>query len=120
MAGLRDRVAIAGIGYTELSRDSGVSTLTLASRAVLAALEDAGIPIPENGTYRLSEAETAMLSLCDGFGRKSWPANRYGRWHQLNGPYDLNFDYYPTWGADCRVFVVDAETAALLGPIRGQ
>jgi len=40
---LRDRVAIAGVGYTELSKNSGVSTLTLACRAIVAALEDAGI-----------------------------------------------------------------------------
>jgi acetyl-CoA acetyltransferase len=40
---LRDRVAIAGIGWTELSKNSGVTTLTLACRAILAALEDAGL-----------------------------------------------------------------------------
>jgi acetyl-CoA acetyltransferase len=41
---LRDQVAIAGIGATQFSRDSGVSTLTLATHAILAALEDAGLP----------------------------------------------------------------------------
>ncbi len=41
---LRDRVAIAGIGCTPYSKDSGVSTLTLATRAIMAALEDAGLP----------------------------------------------------------------------------
>lgn len=41
---LRDRVAIAGIGCTPYSKDSGVSTLTLAIRAIMAALEDAGLP----------------------------------------------------------------------------
>lgn len=40
---LRDRTAIAGVGYTEFSRDSGVSTLALALRAVRAALDDAGL-----------------------------------------------------------------------------
>jgi acetyl-CoA acetyltransferase len=40
---LRDRAAIAGVGYTELSKDSGVSTLTLALTAIRAALDDAGL-----------------------------------------------------------------------------
>lgn len=40
---LRDRGAIAGIGSTEFSRASGVSELTLATRAALAAIEDAGL-----------------------------------------------------------------------------
>lgn len=44
---MRDRAAIAGIGYTEFSKDSGVSTLALGLRAVTAALEDAGIPLAE-------------------------------------------------------------------------
>src|SRR5437588_2951592 len=39
----RDRAAIAGIGWTEYSKWSGVSTLTLALRAISAALEDAGL-----------------------------------------------------------------------------
>lgn len=42
---IRDRVAIAGVGRTELSKNSGVSTLTLALRAVRAALDDAGLHV---------------------------------------------------------------------------
>lgn len=42
-AGLRGRAAIAGIGETAFSRDSGRSELGLAVEAVLAALDDAGI-----------------------------------------------------------------------------
>ncbi len=34
-----------GVGYTEFARDSGVSTLTLALRAIRAALEDAGLAL---------------------------------------------------------------------------
>jgi acetyl-CoA acetyltransferase len=40
---LRDRAAIVGVGWTEYSKWSGVSTLTLALRAISAALEDAGL-----------------------------------------------------------------------------
>ena len=39
----RDRCAISGIGWTDFSRDSGRSELTLASQASLAAIADAGL-----------------------------------------------------------------------------
>ncbi len=39
----RDRCAIVGIGSTDFSRDSARSTLTLATQASLAAIEDAGL-----------------------------------------------------------------------------
>jgi acetyl-CoA acetyltransferase len=39
------KAAIAGVGYTPFSRDSGVTTTTLAGRAVMAALADAGLTV---------------------------------------------------------------------------
>jgi acetyl-CoA acetyltransferase len=42
---LRDRAAIVGVGRTEFSRNSGVSTLALALRAIASALGDAGLSI---------------------------------------------------------------------------
>jgi len=44
---LRDRTAIVGVGRTGYSRDSGVSTLTLALRAIRAALDDAGLALTD-------------------------------------------------------------------------
>ena len=44
---IRDRTAIAGIGWTEYSKNSGVSTLTLALRAVKAALDDCGLALSD-------------------------------------------------------------------------
>jgi acetyl-CoA acetyltransferase len=41
----RGQAAIAGIGCTEFSRDSGVTTFTLAIRAVKAAIKDAGLQL---------------------------------------------------------------------------
>ena len=41
----RDRAAICGVGDTEYSKDSGVSTLTLALRAIASALADAGLEV---------------------------------------------------------------------------
>ncbi|MGI6873377.1 thiolase C-terminal domain-containing protein [Amycolatopsis sp. 3B14] len=43
MAALRDRAAIAGVGWTPYSKNSGVSTLELALRAITAALDDCGL-----------------------------------------------------------------------------
>ena len=40
---IKDKTAIAGIGWTEFSKDSGVSTLTLATQAALKAIDDAGL-----------------------------------------------------------------------------
>ena len=49
----RDRCAIAGIGATDFSRDSGRSVLTLATEASLAALADAGLaPTDIDGIVR--------------------------------------------------------------------
>ncbi|SEF67652.1 Acetyl-CoA acetyltransferase [Thermomonospora echinospora] len=43
----RDRCAIAGIGATEFSKDSGRSELTLAAQACRAALQDAGLTVAD-------------------------------------------------------------------------
>jgi acetyl-CoA acetyltransferase len=43
----RSSAAIAGIGCTEFSKDSGVSVFALAARAVKAAVEDAGLTVKD-------------------------------------------------------------------------
>src|SRR5438876_9741940 len=43
----RDAAAIAGVGYTEYSKNSGVSTLALALRAISNALDDAGLSLAD-------------------------------------------------------------------------
>src|SRR5215510_3273312 len=43
----RGQAAIAGIGCTEFSRDSGVGVFTLAARAVKAAVADAGLELSD-------------------------------------------------------------------------
>ena len=43
MQSLLDRTAIAGIGFTEFSKNSGRSELQLAVEAGKAAIDDAGI-----------------------------------------------------------------------------
>jgi acetyl-CoA acetyltransferase len=61
---LRDRAAIVGIGYTEFSKNSGVSTLALALRAIAAALTDAGLSIGDvDGVacHRVGDSAPAVL-----------------------------------------------------------
>ena len=61
---LSGKAAIAGIGYTAFSRNSGVSTLTLALRAITAALDDAGLP-PDRldgvATHRVGDSIAAAI-----------------------------------------------------------
>ena len=44
---MTENAAIAGVGYTEFSRDSGRSILSLATEACRNALDDAGLPPSE-------------------------------------------------------------------------
>jgi acetyl-CoA acetyltransferase len=64
MSGLSEKAAIAGIGWTPFSSNSGVSTLTLACRAIMAALADAGLP-PERldgvATHRVGDSIHATI-----------------------------------------------------------
>jgi len=79
---LRDRVAIAGIGCTDFSKDSGVSTLTLGTRAIMAALEDAGLP-PDRldgvATYRVGDSVLpAVLAQTPGIKDLHYYVDQFG------------------------------------------
>jgi acetyl-CoA acetyltransferase len=78
----RDRVAIAGIGYTEFSKDSGVSTLTLGARAVLAALEDAGVAADQLdgiATFRVGDSVSpSVLAQALGLRDLHWHLDQFG------------------------------------------
>lgn len=64
MSGLRDQTAIVGVGYTPFSKKSGVTTLTLALRAIVAALEDAGLAASDVdglATFRVGDSVLPMV-----------------------------------------------------------
>src|SRR5437763_11479219 len=72
---LRDRAAIAGIGQTEFSKESGRSELQLAAEAMRAALADAGLtPADVDGmvTYTLDSSNELELARVLGV-----PERRY-------------------------------------------
>ncbi|WP_252374807.1 MULTISPECIES: thiolase C-terminal domain-containing protein [unclassified Nonomuraea] len=77
-----DRTAIAGVGYTPFTKNSGVSTLTLACRAVLAALEDAGLPVDEVdglATHRVGDsAAPTLVGPALGLMDLSWHLDQFG------------------------------------------
>ncbi|MDP6605593.1 MAG: lipid-transfer protein, partial [Dehalococcoidia bacterium] len=66
---LRDRVAIAGIGETDYSRESGRTELQLTLQAITAALEDAGIERHEvDGLMRWSVDTSPEVEVASNLG----------------------------------------------------
>jgi acetyl-CoA acetyltransferase len=60
----RGQAAIVGIGCTEFSKDSGVSTFALASRAIKAAIADAGLNISDiDGLCTYGPADSVSPNL---------------------------------------------------------
>ncbi|MCK2219621.1 acetyl-CoA acetyltransferase [Actinomadura sp. ATCC 31491] len=78
----RDATAIAGVGYTPFSKNSGVSTLTLACRAVLAALDDAGLSAADVdglATHRVGDsAPPTLVGPALGLTGLSWHLDQFG------------------------------------------
>ncbi|ATE67446.1 thiolase C-terminal domain-containing protein [Rhizorhabdus dicambivorans] len=65
----RDKCAIVGIGKTEYSKDSGRSTLALATEAARAAIADAGLsPDDIDGIVRCDMDRTMPVSVAAGLG----------------------------------------------------
>ena len=63
---LRDRAAIVGVGYTDFSKNSGVSTLALALKAIAAAVDDAGLTLRDIdgiATHRVGDSVQAAVVL---------------------------------------------------------
>src|SRR5260370_36244645 len=75
--------AIAGIGATEFSKDSGRSELRLATEAAAAALADAGLsPSDVAGLVTFSMDNTAEIALARALGARElrvFSHIRYGR-----------------------------------------
>jgi acetyl-CoA acetyltransferase len=69
--GLQDRAAVVGIGETEFAKTLDDDELTLACRAVVRALDDAGIaPADVDGVtcYTLQSFDEATFARTIGFG----------------------------------------------------
>jgi acetyl-CoA acetyltransferase len=68
-SGLRDRAAIVGIGATEFSKDSGRTELQLATEAVSAALDDAGLaPADVDGMVTFAMDDVPEIEIAGSVG----------------------------------------------------
>ncbi|MEU7862522.1 acetyl-CoA acetyltransferase [Nonomuraea sp. NPDC049141] len=78
----RDRTAVVGVGYTPFTKDSGVSTLTLACRAILAALDDAGLgpgDVEGLATHRVGDsAAPSLVGPALGMADPTWYLDQFG------------------------------------------
>ncbi|MBT2234094.1 acetyl-CoA acetyltransferase [Nonomuraea sp. NEAU-A123] len=78
----RDRTAVVGVGYTPFTKDSGVSTLTLACRAIMAALDDAGLgpgDVEGLATHRVGDsAAPSLVGPALGMADPTWYLDQFG------------------------------------------
>src|SRR5207245_5455583 len=69
--GLASKAAIVGIGATEFSKDSGRTELRLATEAVKAALDDAGLApssVDGMGTFTMDSNDEIEIARSVGIG----------------------------------------------------
>jgi len=78
----RDRAAIAGVGYTPFTVDSGVSTLTLAADAIEDALADAGLTVDDVdglATHRVGDSTPPwVVAPVLGVPEVRWYLDQFG------------------------------------------
>ena len=104
---LRDKAAIVGVGYTEYSKNSGVSTLTLALRAIHAALADAGLsPADLDGVscHRIGDsADPALVAQALGLQDVRLVRDVFGGGSSCIAPLDAAATAVATGQARCAV-----------------
>ncbi len=104
---LRDASAIVGVGHTEYSKKSGVSTLTLATRAISAALADAGLSVADvDGVacHRLADsADPGLVAQALGVSNLSFVRDIFGGGSSCILPVDAAAVAVATGQAKCVV-----------------
>lgn len=96
--------------------DARPGTRFLLSRGAAAALSDLDSRRRENVVAAPgSGAELAVLFASEVDGAR-WTANRPGYVRTWFGPYEVNFDYYPTWQGRDRLLVMPTDRVVGLGP----
>lgn len=84
-----------------------------ASEKVWQALLSSGMAVPENISHTdVGETSNVVLYLSESVAHPTdWPRNQPGLVTALFGPWEVNFDYYPTWIGDDRILVMPLEQA---------
>jgi acetyl-CoA acetyltransferase len=104
---LRDASAIVGVGYTGYSKNSGVTTLTLAVRAIHAALADSGLTIADvDGVacHRIGDsADPALVAQVLGVRDLRFVRDVFGGGSSCIAPLDAAVNAVATGQARCVV-----------------
>ncbi len=104
---LRDASAIVGIGHTDYSKRSGATTLTLALRAVLAALDDAGLThrdVDGVACHRVADsADPALVAQALGVSELRFIRDVFGGGSSCIAPLDAAATAVATGQARCVV-----------------
>lgn len=59
----------------------------------------------------VNSPSTATVYVCLSRELKEPIANRLGVYNPIFGPYEVNFDYYPSWEGDSRIVIIPMEAA---------
>ena len=120
MHALKDKAAIAGIGWTSFTKDSGASVLSLATEACKKAIDDAGLNVKEiDGivTHNMSDSvmpqEVATCLGLPGLGYhlEYWGGGPAGCQHQ-SGPEQADGRQ-----SDSRPMMMSTHGGTLLSPV---
>lgn len=89
----------------------------LLSDKVMDDIESLGEPTPSNVIGDgLESVDMVVFYASEGMEKPAdWPRNRPGIATKFFGPWEVNFDYYPTWAGDDRVLVMPFEKAREMG-----
>ena len=78
-------------------------------------LERSGGKDRTNVTRNLSDgASIAVFFAHEVQPWQKWEANRFNYTRHWIGPYEVNFDYYPSWTANDRLVIMSVERAMKL------
>ena len=80
-------------------------------------LARASVPLPENVTPDPRAERVAVLAseALERSGARGMPSNRRGLTESWFGPFEVNFDYYPTWQGRDRVLLLTPDNARRVG-----
>ena len=114
---VRDRRDLAR--FTRAAADYVASQghdVTFVSPRVLRRIAEQRIELPVRVSSSATSAALLVFETDEGFrSRGEWPAHVWALTKTWFGPWELNFDRYPTWDGDSRIIVMTAGKAREVG-----
>jgi len=68
--------------------------------------------LPENATATLEPNARAVFYATEVRDSSRWDATRFNYADTWFGPYEVNFNYYPTWAGEDRIVILPPTAAA--------